>query len=242
MLRLLYGSYEFKLTPNVQINRKFQESENADHQGISEIWTLTGELVADDADALATLIANFNNAFSQNEENLQLLNGQNALLSMNSTDCWESPRIISTKLYTDNESKPFVRNANFEIEILGQKLENSGDILAHSQKIEISENIRKRVTKTVTGEYKTNSGISATNMLNTVISSVSNGFKRDEISYETDAEDKILKYKVIEVTEFEELPAEVYDGHRRQHGGQHENRTDDDPGRRGERMPFRAGG
>jgi len=213
MLTLLYGSYEFALTPNITLNRLTSQNDVGKRAAERETWTLLGELTADDADSLASVIADFNSAFANDELDLQLKNGQNVLLSLLASDCWQSPRIIEKSVFADDDDMPFVRNARFQVKILGEKLTAVGNVLGHRQDIEISEDIRKRITKTIKGKFKVDDGEKASELLNTVVPALSAGMKRKELTYETDADDIVLSYRAVEITEFEELPAEVHDGY-----------------------------
>jgi len=213
MLTLVYGSYEFALTPNITLNRLTSQNDVGERAAERETWTLLGELVADDADSLASVIADFNSAFANDGLDLQLKNGQNVLLSLQAVDCWQSPRIIETSVFTDDEDMPFVRNARFQVKILGEKLTAVGYVLAHRQDIEISEDIRKQITKTIKGQFKVDAGRNASDSLNSVVPALLPGMKRKELTYETDADDVVLTYRVVDITEFEELPAEVLDGY-----------------------------
>ena len=213
MLTLLYGSYEFALTPNITLNRLTSQNDAGERAAEHETWTMQGELIDDDADSLASVIADFNSAFANDGLDLQLKDGQNVLLSLQASECWQSPRIIETSVFADDDGMPFVRNARFKVQILGEKLTVSGNVLAHQQQIEISEDIRKRIAKTITGEFKVIAGSNASDSLNSVVPALSPGMKRKELTYETDADDIVLSYRVVDITEFEELPAEVHDGY-----------------------------
>ncbi|MCD4656233.1 MAG: hypothetical protein K8S87_01695 [Planctomycetes bacterium] len=213
MLTLEYGSYEFALTPNIELNRQVEHDDSGDRAAEIETWTLQGELIAAEADSLASVIANFNSAFANDGLDLQLRNGQDLLLSLLAANCWQSPRIVETSVFADDEDMPFVRNARFKVQILGEKLTASGNVLAHRQEIEISEDVRKGMTKTVKGEFKVAEGGKASDSLNSVVPELTPGLKRKELTYETDADDIVLSYRVVDITEYEELPAEVHDGY-----------------------------
>ena len=214
MLTLQYGNYTFTLTPELEIESKVQSIENNTRLGVSENWRLKGYLAGNTATALNTLIANFNAAFGNDEQDLILKQGALTLLSLTASECWKSPKILKSKIYADDENgAPFTQYVKFELEIYGFKPEKVGNVLSEQCSMKFSEDSKKKVSKTVEGEFKAAAGYQASVLLDTVLPAVAAGFRRVEKTYKTDSDDTVLQYKIIDETEFSPLPSGVFDGY-----------------------------